>query len=32
MELATLVTYKSSREIKKTLKLCKQDDCILIAI
>ena len=32
MELATPVIHKSSREIKKTLKLRKQDDCIPIAI
>ena len=32
MESATPVTRKSGREIKKTLKLREQDDCILIAI
>ena len=32
MESATLVTRKSGREIKKTLKLREQDDCIPIAI
>ena len=32
MESATPVTRKSGREIKKTLKLCEQDDYIPIAI
>ena len=32
MESATPVTRKSSREIKKTLKLREQDDCIPIAV
>ena len=32
MELATLVTHKSGREIKKILKLRKQDNCIPITV